>query len=200
MVIEYMIITFDLHGVIFNRGRKVAVKTIIEKFNLPEKQVNALLRGDLADEYSKGNITGKEFWQKVSTELNIDATELEQTYVVCYIMDENFTPLLKSLQKKHTIAFLSNNQKERVNFLNKKYNFLQLFDFGLFSFEAHARKPDPKMYKMFVDKFDLSPADILFIDDKEENLIPARNLGMKTIRFTTIAQLEEELGNISNST
>ena len=40
------------------------------------------------------------------------------------------------------------------------------------------------------------PAASVFIDDREQNLEPARALGMQTIRFTDAVRLRQELAGL----
>ena len=42
-------------------------------------------------------------------------------------------------------------------------------------------KPDPAFYRILIDKYDLDPARCVFLDDLEENLATARELGIHTI-------------------
>lgn len=45
------------------------------------------------------------------------------------------------------------------------------------------KKPDSAMYRYLVEKYDIDPATAFFIDDKESNLTPAKNLGITSIAF-----------------
>lgn len=49
------------------------------------------------------------------------------------------------------------------------------------------------MYKILLSRYQLDPAETLFIDDHSENTIAAAKLGMKTIDFVSPLQLREEL-------
>ena len=43
------------------------------------------------------------------------------------------------------------------------------------------RKPDIEFYELVLDENDLKPQETVFIDDSEQNLPPARELGINTI-------------------
>lgn len=49
------------------------------------------------------------------------------------------------------------------------------------SAEVGIRKPDSAIYLLAVEKLGRSPADCVFIDDVEINLVPARALGLGTV-------------------
>jgi putative hydrolase of the HAD superfamily len=54
-------------------------------------------------------------------------------------------------------------------------------------------KPARRIYEVALAMSQADPNDSVFIDDREQNLEPARALGMKTIRFTDAQGLRQEL-------
>ena len=42
-------------------------------------------------------------------------------------------------------------------------------------------KPDPAVYEKFVEKYDIDPAGAVMVEDIARNLVPAAELGMKTV-------------------
>ncbi|MBI3034994.1 HAD family phosphatase [Candidatus Woesearchaeota archaeon] len=196
-----MILVFDLSGVFFNDGLKVAVKRISDEFKLNPEIVEFVLNGSFAQKYRTGLIETEEFWKQAKDYLKVDdIKEIKKIFFESYHPHEESVQLLKSLKnKKIKTAFLSNSPKDRTEFLNKKYNFISLFDFGLFSFEAHAWKPDKEIYQKFLKKFNLNPNDVIYIDDRERDIKPAKELGMRIILFQNINQLKDELKKIGIS-
>jgi putative hydrolase of the HAD superfamily len=57
-------------------------------------------------------------------------------------------------------------------------------------------KPARRIYEVALAMSQAEPERSLFIDDREQNLEPARALGMKTIRFTDAHQLSQELAEL----
>ena len=55
------------------------------------------------------------------------------------------------------------------------------------------RKPNPKIYKLLLKKLRLPGKKVLFIDNREWNLKPARALGIKTILFQNNSQFVRDL-------
>ena len=51
-----MMLVFDLSGVFFNKGLKVAVERISNKYNLDPEKVRFILNGSFAEEYRTGLI------------------------------------------------------------------------------------------------------------------------------------------------
>jgi len=57
-------------------------------------------------------------------------------------------------------------------------------------------KPARRIYEVALAISQAEPAASVFIDDRERNLEPARDLGMQTIRFTDASRLRQELAQL----
>jgi len=57
-------------------------------------------------------------------------------------------------------------------------------------------KPGRRIYELALAMSQAQPEGSVFIDDRERNLEPARELGMKTIRFTDAARLRQDLAGL----
>ena len=75
---------------------------------------------------------------------------------------------------------------------------MALFHHIIESSKVGIRKPDPRIYKMMLEKLDVEPARAIYLDDLGINLKPAREMGMTTIKVEaaapTIDELETHLG------
>ena len=102
--------------------------------------------------------------------------------------------IIKDLQKQSKVGCLSNIE---YYFKNTFYdNIAPLFDFALFSYEIGHRKPDPEAYLEIFKHVDCQPQEVIFIDDKERNLVPARALGINCIHFTSSQDLKNQLNKV----
>ena len=52
------------------------------------------------------------------------------------------------------------------------------------SAEERLMKPDPAIFRLLCDRYDLKPGECLFVDDNEDNCIGARTAGMRAFHFT----------------
>ena len=100
--------------------------------------------------------------------------------------------MIKKLSKNYHIALLTNNTVA-LDRLNKKYNFYDEFDFLMSSHMVRMQKPYKNIYKLLIRRAKCKPNEIIFIDDKNRNLIPAKKLGINTIIFKNVTQLKEDL-------
>jgi FMN phosphatase YigB (HAD superfamily) len=55
------------------------------------------------------------------------------------------------------------------------------------------RKPTRAIYERVLGMTQSRPERTLFVDDRAQNLLPARGLGMRTIQFESAGQLRDAL-------
>ncbi len=78
------------------------------------------------------------------------------------------------------IYCLSNIAEDTAALLQRR-SFWQLFDGTLLSCDVHKLKPDPDIYKLLMQKYQLKPRESIFIDDNPENVKAAHKLGIAGI-------------------
>lgn len=74
-----------------------------------------------------------------------------------------------------------------------EWPFLEKFDGVVVSGLEGLVKPDPRIYRVFCERYGLAPDSCIFIDDSEPNVIAARKFGMDAIHFTDAAALRKDL-------
>ena len=68
---------------------------------------------------------------------------------------------------------------------------MPFLDGHVVSAEERLMKPDPAIYRLLCERFELEPSECLFVDDNEDNCIGARVTGMHAYHFTgDLAELE----------
>lgn len=188
-------ILFDLGGVLFTNGTKIFIHQLSTTYGIPEEKVKDVLDGDIGSQYREAKITRDDFWAQVKESLHIkkETSVLEKQWIDGYELIMGTKQIIEELSKKYKIYYLSDNVKERVGALDKKFDFKKLFLGGIFSHEVGVRKPDPKIYEYALSVSGSLPSETIFIDDKQKMLDPATQMGMKTILFTSPEKLKEGL-------
>lgn len=59
--------------------------------------------------------------------------------------------------------------------------------------DERVMKPDPRIYRIALERFGLDAAQTVFVDDRAENVAGAEAVGMIGVRFTDAAALRDEL-------
>jgi 2-haloacid dehalogenase len=88
---------------------------------------------------------------------------------------------------------LSNWAAETFPSTRDQFPFLDEFDGILLSGEIGVGKPDPAIFRLFLERFELSAEATVFIDDSPANVAIAGSLGIQALLFQGAAQLEQEL-------
>lgn len=186
---------FDLGGVLFTNGTKQFITELAKRYSLSEESVKNIIDGDLGTQYREGGITRDEFWTKVKVKLAISESvgSLEKQWIQGYEIIYETKNCIKELSAKYNVFYLSDNVKERVEALDRRFQFISLFKGGVFSHEVGVRKPDPKIYTFALSKAHALPSETVFIDDKESNLDPAKKMGITPLLFTTPEQLRRDI-------
>ena len=104
---------------------------------------------------------------------------------------ELFRELKKS--ERYKIYALTNWQVGLFDIALVRYNFLHWFDGRVVSGEEKTRKPFPEFYQRLLNRYNVNPAEALFIDDNLRNVKAAETLGITSIHFQSPSQLKEEI-------
>ncbi|GAB5518008.1 MAG: HAD-IA family hydrolase [Rhodothermales bacterium] len=78
----------------------------------------------------------------------------------------------------------------------KDYPFFRHFEGILVSGREGLKKPDPKIYELLLDRYDLAAEDCAFIDDSERNIVAAEKLDIHGICFTSAEQTRAALAGL----
>lgn len=109
--------------------------------------------------------------------------------------------ILKSLidNPNYKVVALTNWSHETFPIALDRFEFLHWFEGILVSGEEKTRKPFPEIYKMTLDRFNITAENTVFIDDNLRNIKAAETLGINGIHFESPEALVEELKQFSIS-
>jgi 2-haloacid dehalogenase len=103
--------------------------------------------------------------------------------------------ILGELHRRGTPLYgLSNFSAETYPRAVQRFDFLRLLRDVVVSGEVKAVKPDPRIYRILIDRCGIDPRRAVFIDDVAANIEPARRLGLHGIVFAGADALRRELG------
>jgi len=92
--------------------------------------------------------------------------------------------LLRELQAAGLRLYaLSNFSAELFARSKAFYDFWDAFDGIVLSGEERVNKPNPAIYKVLFERFDVNPESSVFIDDSLPNVEASRALGMRAVHF-----------------
>jgi putative hydrolase of the HAD superfamily len=94
---------------------------------------------------------------------------------------------------RYRLMTINNESAELNQFRIQQFGLRDVFVTFFSSCWVGILKPARRIYEVALAMSQADPNDSVFIDDREQNLEPARALGMKIIRFTDAQGLRQEL-------
>ena len=148
----------------------------------------------------KGEVTPAAYWKSVARDAGkkVDAFTIERLEDLDIdmwdLLEERLLEWVQALQANgYKTALLSNAHPRFVAHLRQNRPWLRLFDVAVFSSEVRLIKPDPAIFRYTLERLGMDASGVLLIDDEFSNVTVARSLGIESIRFTTLAQLNKQL-------
>ena len=179
-------IIFDIGGGLFNESISLQYEEIAKRFNINPKLFIAA-KDKHMNRAKIGEITEDEFIKRIADELSINKNMLARYWKEIYMqktINNDIVMLIKRLkQMKYSLIVLSNANPVHAE-INYKRGLYSIFDKVYLSNEIKMAKPDKKIYDYVLKKSKLKPEECIFIDDREENVLVANELGIKGIVFT----------------
>jgi putative hydrolase of the HAD superfamily len=104
-------------------------------------------------------------------------------------------PVLRALAKRRPclIGALNNESRETNAYRFKTFGLAQWLEVVLCSSYLGLRKPEPEIYHRALEILARPAERILFIDDREENVVAANEAGFRTVHFKNETQLRTQL-------
>ena len=88
---------------------------------------------------------------------------------------------------------LSNWSHEAFPSAYERYDFMKQFDGLVVSGYEKLLKPDHAIYRVLMSRYNVNPAESVYIDDNKANADAAAELGFHAIHFQSAGQLRQEL-------
>ena len=180
-------IMFDLAGVIIELHYHLTANELAKRAGVsPESLKDLLVTSDVLQRFEVAAISEEDFRKEVCHLLGIemDPNVFDEVWnaLLGEISEERLLKL-KQIEQKTLILSNTNSIHERafneILLENSGHNSLhEVIDKVYFSHELKLRKPYKEVYQKVMEDQNLLPEEILFIDDREDNIQAARNLGI----------------------
>ncbi|MBO6240339.1 MAG: HAD-IA family hydrolase [Butyrivibrio sp.] len=194
---EINTVVFDIGNVLtdFAWDKFLMFKGFDDK--MVERIARATVYSDDWVEYDKGNLSNDEIIARFVENDPEIKTQLEDTFKNIdgiILKREKTIPWIRSLKAAgYKVLYLSNFSRQALEGCPEAMAFLDETDGGILSYREHVVKPDPAIYNLLVDRYNLTPSKTVFIDDTPVNIEAAINLGWKGIIYRDYNQVVDEL-------
>lgn len=175
-------IVFDLGGVLFARDKHKCSPEFIDFFRF----IRTDPMPDFWVEYDRGTLTLDQVIDALCA-LHGCTPEVARAYLREAIDRQEPVRATERLvgelkRAGYRLYVLSNMSREFIDFL-RRADVYALFDGEVVSCEEGTVKPEPRIYRILLDRYGLDPAQTLFIDDRAANIAAAREAGIDGFLF-----------------
>lgn len=174
---NYKAIVFDLGGVLFRRDPKKCTPDFIDFFAFVRFPKMPLFW----EEYDRGTYSLDEVIELLCREKQVTREKCEEYVRLAIDKQEAIVPtaeLIAELKEAgYKLYVLSNMSREFIDFLRLQPVYRH-FDGEVISCEERVVKPEPRIYQILKERYNISEGESLFIDDRAENIAAAEKEGI----------------------
>ena len=152
------------------------------------------------DAYDRGALSGLGYWETIGRDLGrpVDASYLEALIEADTALwtqpNHAMIEWAAALQRAGIrTGILSNLGDAMEAGIRARFPWLAEFAHHTFSHRLGIAKPDPATYQHAAQGLGVPAAEILFVDDKEENILAARAAGMVAVQYSGHEAFVEKL-------
>ena len=156
-----------------------------------------VFRNPAAQQAALGPGGWEQVWAWVAAHLALtddERDELERDFFAGDRLDLDLISFIRRLRPEIKTGMLTNAFRSARQDLEHKWKIADAFDLIVVSAEEGVVKPDPRIYRIMLERLGADPGASLFVDDIEENVEGARRVGMQALRFESTPQVIEEVG------
>ena len=142
-------------------------------------------------DYDRGELDCVTFWQKVAASAGRSFTaaqiaELTRLDIASWLhLQPGTVTLIEDLAAAgYRLALLSNAPAEVADVMAALPVVAAHFEHCTFSCYLRAVKPQPEVYQAVLTLLGASPGEVVFLDDRPENVAGAEALGIRSVHFT----------------
>jgi len=177
------IVVFDLGKVLLDFDYGKAVARIGSKCSGTGWDLNALInQSPLLHEFESGRISSKEFFSRIRETTSFSGGESE----FAGLFGDIFEEIPAMIEAQHRLEssgiktyIFSNTNPLAIEFIRRNFPFFARFSGYVLSYEVGAMKPEPMIYEAVEQLTGKKGAQIVYLDDRAENIAGGAARGWK---------------------
>jgi HAD superfamily hydrolase (TIGR01509 family) len=178
-------VVFDLGKVLLDFDFSIAATKIAVRGKMPPREImRHFSTTPLLRRYESGLVSDHEFYREMcqATGFAGDAAEFGVCFGDMFAPIEPMIALQSDLRKHGVPTFVfSNTNGLAIQSIRRAYPFFGEFDGYILSYQHGAMKPDPKLYEVVELETGRRGAELLYIDDRADNIETGRQRGWQVI-------------------
>jgi putative hydrolase of the HAD superfamily len=188
----------SIRAVVFDYGNVLCLEQTLEDMKgmavvcgIPHERFSELY-WKLRPPYDRGDIDGPAYWAAVVGQQGLGLSR-DHTERLINLDSESITrPNPGAVQwakllhhEGFPLSLLSNMPLELSRHVSKSFPSLRTFDHLIYSCDFGSIKPELAIYRSCLELLKADPQDILYLDDRAENIEAAACLGINSVLFDT---------------
>jgi len=194
----------SVRAVVFDYGNVLSLEQTLEDMKgmalvcgIPHERF-AELYWKMRPPYDRGDLDGPAYWTALVGQKELGQHELslskDQIATLIKLDSESITRpnpgAVKWAELLHhegfPLSLLSNMPLELSRHVTKSFPSLSTFEHLIYSCDYGSIKPELALYRNCLELLKVDPQDILYLDDRAENVEAAAGLGINSVLFDTV--------------
>ena len=193
-------VVFDIGGVLLDWNPRHMYRKVFES----EEEMEWFLSNICTYEWNVQQDGGKLF-SEATAELSARYPEYSDKIALFYgrweeMLGGELKDTVKILNELKSAGMpvyaLSNWSHEAFPVAHERYGFMKQFDGIVVSGYEKLLKPDHAIYRVLMNRYNVNPAESVYIDDNKDNADAAAELGFHAIHFHSAEELRQELRDL----
>ncbi len=184
---------FDLGKVLIDFNFETGVQALHASCSISRDRFEEVLWDETwIRSYERGEISTVQFHEYLckTANLSMPLLHFRETWSSVFLPGLMVSEeLLASLKRNYPLILVSNTNEAHFEFVRSKYRVADYFDHHVLSYKVGSLKPDRRIFEHAIAAANRPVETLFFIDDREENIVAARQFGIKTHQFKSEAGL-----------
>ncbi len=193
---NFKLLLFDLGKVILPFDIRLATRAFEKASPLSSEEIVRAVMGTPLDwDFEKGKLSAEAFYEEVKRRISLRMPY--DPFVTSWnsIFSENrkVSELVRNLKKRYRIAIISNTNILHFEYTHRTFPIVREIGEFILSYQVGFRKPEPEIFEIALKRYNTTPPETLYIDDRKDFIEEAEGLGFKGLHFTGEEQLKADL-------
>lgn len=184
-------VIFDCFGVLYEGSLEYLASLV------PPGRREAVYEVNRAADY--GYISYEEYLKSMAELIGTGPEDIDRIAQERFVRNDPLVDFARSLNPHYKTALLSNVGHSIIETLFTDQELSELFDAVVLSGEVGMVKPYPEIYELTASRLGLLPEECVMIDDLPKNTEGAERIGMKGLVYSSVRQLEADLGILTGA-
>jgi FMN phosphatase YigB (HAD superfamily) len=179
------VVVFDLGKVLVDFDYTIAARKIVARGKVTLAQLGQLLgQSPLLLRYEAGGLTNEEFYKEICTLTGFGGCldEFAECFGDIFSPIEPMVALHAAIRQRGLPTYIFSNTNDlAIRVIRRNFPFFAQFDGYVLSYQHGFLKPDPQLYDVVERQCGHRGAEILYLDDRPENIATGAARGWQVI-------------------